>query len=426
MKTPITTLDNGAVCIFAEKKESHLAQIFVGFRVGSNNEIDGERGLAHFYEHMCFKGTKKYPTGKKLLDSLYSLGSVVNAFTSNGITAYYALTPSKEIYKAMSVMADMANNPLFPEEEIEKEKGVVLAEMKMYEDDPVSVSADIMNTQLYKGTPAEHPVLGYANDVSHITRERFVDFYNTYYTASNMVIVVAGNFDVQKAKKHTSSVFGDIQKGKKRKEIPIQANKKGKRVVVVSKKVEQCVVRISFPCVPVSSKESVFIESMVYILASGLSSRLAQRVREEMGACYYINGEYCSFGTSYGEIDFSAGIDVSRIKEVMLAIIEEIRLLKKECVGTDELKKLINNKKRSISTRTESTGTIAYHAFSSYIHFGKVKKEREMYKELQRITPEKIRNAAQRFLTTKEMRINVVGPVKNKKNIETFLKTLRI
>ena len=340
MKTHITTLDNGAVCVFAEKKEGALVKIFVGFRVGSNNENDGERGLAHFYEHMCFKGTKKHPTGKKLLDSFYSLGSVVNAFTSNGITAYYALTPSKEIYKVMSVMADMAKNPLFPEKEIEKEKRVVLAEMKMYEDDPVSVSADVMSAQLYKGTPAEHPVLGYAKDISHITRERFVDFYNTYYTASNMVIVVAGNFDVKKAKKHIASVFGDIKKGKKIKKISIEANKKGKRVVVVSKKVEQCVVRISFPCVPVSSKEAIFIESMIYILASGLSSRLAQRVREEMGACYYINGEYCSFGTSYGEIDFSTGIDVSRIKEVVLAIVEEFRLFKKECIGADELKKI--------------------------------------------------------------------------------------
>ena len=427
MKVTSFSLENGATCFLAPKKETSLVQILVGYRVGSNNEQDGERGLAHFYEHMCFKGTKKYPTPKKLIESISILGGSVNAFTANGITAYYILVPKKHAKKALAIIADMAMHPLFPEKEIEKEKGVILSEIQMYEDDPRSISYDSIKAQLYGGTPAAYPVLGLKKDVLAVTRDSFVDFFNTHYGASNTVIVVSGNFDTKNMKQEVSDLFSPMQKGKRTPMPKIQATRKGERIVVIPKKTEQCAISIAFPSFTPSLSKTQTIDALGHVLGAGLSGRLPQKIREEMGACYAIGASNVKPPrTSYAFLECSVGIDVSRVEEVARAIVAEFSLLKKERINDIEFKTIMNKTSRSISTISESASGLGRYIFFNHVMFGKIRSEKEWMQELKKITPANIQKAAQDILVTKDMRINVVGPVKNKRKLETFLKTLKV
>ena len=176
MGLSVHTLENGISVLLNDDQQADTACVLVGVGIGSNHEEDTEHGLAHFFEHMCFKGTTTFPTQRDLLTHMDGLGVISNAFTSREYTAYYAHGRAERLTDMLSVTADIFLNSTFADEEVEKEKGVVLEEIAMYEDDPRDKGSESVEESLFAGTPSGHPIIGTADSVTSFSRDRFVSF----------------------------------------------------------------------------------------------------------------------------------------------------------------------------------------------------------------------------------------------------------
>lgn len=325
------TLKNGATILMAPREHTHLTTILVGFRVGSNYEKDGQHGLAHFYEHMCFKGTEKYPTPFEFVNAIEMMGGSANAFTANDVTAYYITVPSKQLKRAIGLVGEMIQTPVFKTEELERERGVILSEMRLYKDDPWFVADEQLEELLFHNTPAALPILGSEKDVKSVSTEDFIKFYNEYYCASNMIVVITGAFNISSISIYTEKIFSQVSTGKIKKRQTISPSLAQKKSIVLSKEVEQCVIKIGFPGVGRGSTNDVSLNALAHILGGGMSSRLFDRVREKMGACYSIYSANCNnYSVGYGNFLIAVGIDLKKFDEVISAIAEEIRILKKK------------------------------------------------------------------------------------------------
>ena len=421
----VKTLKNGVKVLLAPRQHTHLATVLVGFRVGSNYEKDGQHGLAHFYEHMCFKGTKKYPTPIEFVRTIELLGGSTNAFTANDVTAYHITVPAKQIKRAIALVGEMILHPLFSGEELERERGVILSEMRLYKDDPWSVAQEELERLLFHNTPGALPVIGSEKDVRAVTREDFVRFYNEYYTGSQTVAVITGAFDPSDLS--ATDVFSIRDVGTKKKRKPVKPSPAPSKYSIVSKAVEQCVITIGFPGVGWNNVHHMTLDALADILGGGLASRLGDRVREKMGACYTIHAAHSNrYTAGYGYFTIGVGTELRQFDEVMHAIAEEIQKLKKDGVTEEEVKKYINSRQRKVFSARESVAGFAQSLFLQEVVKGSVLSERDTMRELKKVTPGRVLTAARKFLTTGTMRVSVVGPIKNRRAIEGVIQKIRV
>ena len=264
MKAQIKKLKNGTTVIALQRKTA-ITSVLVGVSVGFDHETDSENGLAHFLEHMCFKGTEKYKTPKELLVYLDSLGVYVNASTSNSSTCYYLSGLKDKYTKILDLVSDMFLNSIYPPKEIEKEKGVILEEIKMHNVTPTSFIYEILNDILHEGTVAGRRGAGSPSNIKKFKQKDFIDFYKKHYTPKNTIIVVVGDIKPQKIFSDVNKIFGVIKNSKKTKN-PIIKDINKYRSVIKKTKIENTTLGFGI----------VFLRDCL------------QKIRAEMGGCYSI------------------------------------------------------------------------------------------------------------------------------------------
>ena len=230
MKAQIKKLKNGTTVIALQRKTA-ITSVLVGVSVGFDHETDSENGIAHFLEHMCFKGTNKYKTPKELLVYLDSLGVHVNATTSNSSTCYYLSGLKDKYIKILDLVSDMFLNSIYPPKEIQKEKGVILEEIKMSNVTPTSFICDILNDILHEGTAAGRRGIGSPSNIKKFKQKDFIDFYKKHYTPKNTIIVVVGDIKPQKVFSDVNKIFGCIKNSKKTKNPIIKDINKYRSVI---------------------------------------------------------------------------------------------------------------------------------------------------------------------------------------------------
>ncbi|MFH1198405.1 MAG: pitrilysin family protein, partial [bacterium] len=216
-----TTLKNGLRVITMPMKGTQTSTVLVMVGTGSKYENREISGISHFLEHLFFKGTKKRPTSLMITEDLEKIGADYNAFTSKEVTGFYVRAASFQLDKSMEIVFDMLKNSVFPEDEIEKERKVILEEIKMIKDDPPRYAADLFEILLYGDTPAGWDLIGTPESVSKITREQIISYLSTQYSAKNIIVTVAGAIDnktvLEKIKKH----FGKFKGGEFMKKEPV-------------------------------------------------------------------------------------------------------------------------------------------------------------------------------------------------------------
>lgn len=401
-------LRNGLRVVLVPQKEAVTTTVLALIGVGSNNESKSQNGLSHFLEHMSFKQTGLHENAKSLNEAFESIGAITNAFTGEEYTGYYAKSHPRHTKKILELVADIVIDTKLPASEIEKEKGVVIEEINMYEDMPQYKVTEILSEILYGDTPAGRGIAGTKDSVLKLSHKDLLNFHKKFYVAQNTILTIVGNFDDKDILKDIERTFGRQVKGEKFEHVKVKPKTKIEKSKVIKKDIDQAHIAIAFPAFERSHKDSATISMLGTILGGGMSSRLFQLLREELGVAYYVRAGVSKHST-YSEFVIRAGIDKNRVDEILTAIRNVLDDLKNNLVSEEELNKVKEFSIGMIGMSTETTDTIASLYATSLFETGKIITQDEMVKKILRVKSQDILRVAQEVLDYKKLKIALVG-----------------
>jgi len=414
-------LPNGVRVILVPMKDNLTVTFGIYACTGALYETPEQAGISHFLEHMCFKGTKNRPTPRSISLELDSIGAKYNAYTWLEKTCYWAKAGAEHFEKIAEIVSDIYLNSVFPEEEIKKEKGVVLGEIDMYNDDPKAKVDDILMEHMYKGTPAARSTLGFKETVSAITRENLIAYRDGQYKAENTVIAVAGGLSEEEMLKVAEKIGKKIKKGKWNPQFPTKDKKQtGPETAVFKKETDQAHIIVAWRSFDRFDKDVYIANGIANILRSGMSSRLFTRLREQMGSGYYVSAAHMPFA-DFGSFYISTGTTPERVAEIVKAILEEVTRLKNEPVKKDELKKVQEIVRSGLKMGLESSDEVMEFFADQEVGRKEIKTPEEYEKIISGITAKDITRVAKRIFTNDRMNLAVVGPLKENSELEKSL-----
>jgi predicted Zn-dependent peptidase len=413
MKFSKKVLKNGLRVITVPMKDNPTATVLVLVEAGSKYETKKVNGVSHFLEHMCFKGTLKRPKGIDISKELDALGSQYNAFTGQEYTGYYAKSDAKHFSKIFDVVSDIYLNSTFPEAEMQKEKGVIIEEINMYEDMPNRHVQDLLMKLLYGDTPAGWNIAGEKKNILEMKRGDFVKYKKDHYLPEATILVVAGRVTEKEVLSEVSKIFKNVPRGKKIGKVKVKEKQSKPEVLVKWKKTDQTHFVLGVRTYDIFHKDNAVLSVLGGILGGGMSSRLFQKLREEMGVGYYVRA-YNDVYTDHGFFQISAGVDNKRIGEVIRAVLDECNKLKTELVSNEELDKvkecLIGNMKLSL----ESSDDIANFYGSQELLKREIKNAEEKAQKVRKITAKQIQTIANKIFKNNTLNLALIGPFKEK------------
>jgi predicted Zn-dependent peptidase len=421
MKFKKTKLKNGLRIITVPLKDNPAVTVLVMVETGSKYETKNLNGLSHFLEHMCFKGTKKRPSAFVITKELDSIGAQYNAFTSQEFTGYYAKAHFKHYRKVIDIISDLYLNPILPEKEIQKEKGVIIEEINMYEDTPQRQIGDVFMSLLYGSQPAGSPVIGSPANVMSFKRSDFTGYVKEHYVAKATTVVVAGNFDQKSVKGEIEMRFKNISVGRKSPKVSVKESQKKPAVLIKYKDTDQTHLMLGVRAFRASDERLPALKVLNSVLGGGMSSRIFQKLRDEMGVGYYVRS-FSDEYTDHGYLSVACGIDKKRLEEVISAILAEFKKLKDELVLETELKKAKDYLIGSLFLGLETSDSLAeFYGYEEVLH-RPLKSLQEWSQEIKAVSSTDVKNIAQEIFQKEGLNLAVIGRVKDKKKLETALK----
>lgn len=417
-----TTLKNGLRVITVPLKNTETVTAMVLVSAGSDYETKEINGLSHFLEHMCFQGTTKRPNTGDVSRELDELGAQSNAFTSKEYTGYWAKAHSKNLPKLIDIISDIYQNPIFTEDAIKREKGVVIEEMKMYEDLPQAKVGEVFEELLYGiDQPAGWPIIGRENIVRNLTQKDLIDYRTKHYVAKGTVVVVAGKLNESKTVKMITDAFKDISKAKKDKKIKTKELQKVPQIKIHYKETDQAHIIIGFRAFPLGHKDLHKVGMLESVLGHGMSSRLFRKMRDELGLCYYVKAGHDA-ALDRGYFGIASGVAKDRVKEAIVAILAECRKISEELVGDTELKKAKELRTSGLYLGLETSDQYAdFYAFPELLN-QKIRTPEEKVKRIESVKSKDIMQVAKEIFKNEGMNLAIVGPYKDAKEFEEVFK----
>ena len=394
--------------------------VLVVVETGSNYETKAKNGLSHFLEHMCFKGTTKRPSTSDISKELDGLGAQNNAFTSNELTGYYAKAAKKHFSKLFEIISDLYLNPTLPKEDLEKERGVILQEISMYEDLPQRKVWEVLSKLMYGDVPAGRSILGPRENIKSFTRKDFVDYRSKHYVALKTIVIVAGDVSERAVLSEVKKHFKDIPKDKKLSKPTVKEKQRSPGLLIHRKKTDQTHMVMAFRAYGAKDKRTSALTVLAEILGKGMSSRLFTKLRDEMGACYYVRASHDEY-TDHGAFTISTGINVSRAKEVVKVLLEECSKLSKVPVSEKELQKAKEHNIGHLYMGLETTDSLAEFYAGQEVNTGKLKRPQEFEKAIRKVTAKNVMRVAQDIFRNDKLNLAIVGNITDQKAIKKAL-----
>lgn len=421
MKFNKTITKNGLRVITLPMKENPAVTVLVMVEAGSKYETEEISGVSHFLEHMCFKGTRKRPKAVDISRELDKIGAQYNAFTAQEFTGYYAKSSPLHFDVILDVVSDMYLNPVFETTEIEKEKGVIVEEINMYEDMPHRHVHDLFMELLYGGQPAGWNIAGTRETVKKLKRDDFVDYRTKHYVSGATVVVVVGTFNEKDILEKIEKKFEGIHEGEKHAKTKVIEKQSEPQLLVKFKKTDQTHLVLGVRSFDIFSKYSHAIKVMSSILGGGMSSRLFQKLRDEMGVGYYVNASNDSY-TDHGVFSVSTGVDSTRVKEVIKAIIDEFKKLKEDTVPQEELQKAKDYIIGNMLLGLESSDSQAEFCGYQEILKKEIMTPDEIAQKIQAVTSDDIKSLANMIFTDQNLNMALIGRFKSGNVFKPLLK----
>lgn len=396
---------------------SITAMVFVG--AGSRYEEQSERGISHFLEHMFFKGGKRYPTTRDVSGAIDSVGGSFNAFTGKEYAGYYVKVAAEQVELACDVLGDMLLQPAFPTEDIEKERGVIIEEERMYQDTPMYRVGWDFEQLLYGDHPLGWDTIGTEEVIRSVTREDFLQHKKRFYTPDNAVVVFAGKVTEEQAGTLAQRFFGSLAGKKQRVFSPLERFGE-ERVFLRTKKTEQAHLVLGVP--GVSALDDAYFAQRILgvILGGNMSSRMFLNIRDARGLCYYISTEVDNY-LDAGALSTRAGVDQTRLFEAITAIREEYVHCAEGGVTEEEVAKTKAYLKGGITLSLEDSEERAHFFGRQQLLYPKVRDIDEFFAAIDAVTKEDVDALAKEILTPEALRLVVIGQEKDEAKLRALL-----
>ena len=413
-------LPNGLRVILAPMKEAETVTVLITTATGSRYETKKEGGLSHFLEHMFFKGTKRRPTALSISEELDGVGGEYNAFTSKDRTAYYAKVDRKHAEMALDIVSDIFLNSTLPAEEIDRERGPILQELNMYEDTPVRHVGDVFEMLLYGDHPLGRDIIGTRENIKGFKRAEFLRYLNRAYVASNVVVGVAGNFDVAWAKGMIERSFADMRTGKNPERKGIVEKQKTPAVLLQTKKTDQTHFILGVRSFDFFHEDRHVLAVLSTLLGGGMSSRLFMAVRERRGLAYSVHTGTDAYHDA-GYLSTQCGVEHENLEKTIAVILEEYKRIATELVPEKELVKAKEHIKGSMAMHLESSDDIVGYLVDQEALKGEIVLPKDRYEKIDAVTSEDVRRVAEMIFRPERLNLAVIGPQKSAKKLEKML-----
>ena len=415
-----TTLSNGTRLIMIPQPSSLAVTALVLVEAGSKYETKDINGLSHFLEHMYFKGTAKRPKAIDISGELDQIGAEYNAFTSQEWTAYFAKAQAKNSEQVLDILSDIYLNSIFDPAEIEKEKGVIVEELNMYEDTPARKVNDLFMEVLYGDQPAGWDVGGRKEIIQKLTREDFLKYRTNHYVAEATVVVIAGAFEPSQFLPKIEKYFQNVKSGKKAGKIKTIENQTRPQILIKHKESDQTHLVIGCRAFDIFDNRRFALAILGDILGGGMSSRLFQRVREELGAAYYIKAD-ADLLSDHGYFAASAGVDHKKIRLVIKSILEEFSRIASDSIPEKELQRAKDHLSGQLILGLETSDALAMYYGNQEIIKKSAATPEEFLKQINSVTVKDIVDVAKYIFQNEKLNLAIVGPYKNASEFEKNL-----
>jgi predicted Zn-dependent peptidase len=414
-----TVLPNKLRLIAVPMKETKATTLYVGVKVGSRYEEKEQNGISHFLEHLFFKGTKKRPSTLLISQELDGIGASYNAFTSEEMTGFYIQAESSKFALILDVLYDILQNSLFAQEEIERERGVILEEANMYKDTPLKYIFDLYKLLLYGDTPLGRLIIGQAEQIKSFKREDFLRYKEKFYVPAQIVLAAAGRLE-EKSVDKIGQYFGQIPSRPKHEPLPVSAIQKSPRVLLNYKKTDQAHLILGYKSIERASSLRYAQEVLNVILGASMSSRLFTEIRERRGLCYHISSETWYFNDT-GSLLVYAGVPIKKTKEAIGLILKELVKVKDKGVTRAELQKAKDYLKGKMALRMESSFNQASFYADQELLLDEIKTPEEELEEIEKVRQEDIIRLTEKIMRPEGLNLAIIGPFKKKREFEALL-----
>lgn len=409
-------LKNGVRVILAPIAEAPTATAIIMTGTGSRYETKENNGISHFLEHIFFKGTEKRPATLDIATELDGIGGAYNAFTGKDRTGYYAKANKEHAHTALDVMSDVFLNALFDAKEINRERGAIIQEMRMYEDMPARRVEELFENLLYGDTPLGWDIIGPEENIKTMKRKDFMAYLDEKYRAENIVVCVAGGFDEKKVLSYIKKNFSDIPSGYERVFEKAPDEQEKPQLLVYKKKTDQTHCVVGVRTFDMFSKDRYALSVLATILGGGMSSRLFIEVRERRGLAYRV-----STGVeSYHDVGYLAthlGVEHTNLEKALGIVLKEYKKIARNGVDAKELKKAKECMKGRLAMGLESSDDIAEYLASQEVIRDEITLPEMIAKRIDRVSAKDVQRVAKEIFKNERLNVAIISPEADEKKL---------
>ena len=420
MSYHLERLDNGVRILTAPIESAQSVTCAIMLAAGSRYETPETNGIAHFAEHMFFKGTEKRPTARDISMEIDAIGGEFNAFTGKEYTGYYVKCAAESRDVALDVLVDMLRNSTFAEGEIEREKGVIIEEMNMYFDTPRDFIGGVYEELLYGDQPLGWDIIGRKETVRGAKHETFRSYLDAWYKPNRMVVGIGGNLG-DDLHDRIAALLGDLPEAQTGEPTSIDVGTNGTpRVKLHTKQSDQAHICLGVHSYPLDHPDRYPLQILATILGGGMSSRLFTEVRERRGLAYYVFGINHSY-TDAGSLFAQAGVDINRIDDAVSTVATELRKVANEPIPADELEKARSFAKGRFVLQLESPQGLIMFGLRREVLEGATPNPEEILAELDKVTADDVQRVARDLIESNGLNLAVIGPFDDPDRFEKLL-----
>lgn len=391
-----TVLDNDLTVLVDTIDTAKSVTVSYFVKAGSYDEKNYPAGISHFIEHMLFKGTTNR-SAREINKAIDSVGGIMNAYTDFLMTKYYCIMPYDQWKLGLDVFSDLIWNHTIPEDELERERTVILEEIKMYNDDAQSVSYDLLHKEMHKGYEERQSIIGTFDSVKSITKEDILKYIEEFYQPNNITLVVSGNVEENEVLEYMNN-YKFTRTGKtEKKAVEFKQTILSSETKTLPREIEQAHFTWGLFVPGSTNKESFTAEVIAHLMGGSMSSRLYQIIREERGLCYTLSTSYYDFVDS-GMILGYVGLDKSKIEEVKDIVIEEFEKLRTELLDEIELQETVANHNGQTMISSEKTSSMNDFVGRNFICGSSTDME-EYLGEIKKVTTKDVQDFANKYFT---------------------------
>ncbi len=405
----LTTLPNGVRVVTSTMEHVRSATLQCNFRVGSRDEADAEAGIAHFIEHLLFQGTERRRTSHVIDEEIERLGGDINASTGRETTSYYVRVPYHKFGHGFEVLSDMMRHSLFRPKDVEKEREVIVDEIRSYNDVPEEVVGELTDTLMWQGAAVGRPVAGSEGTIGAISRKALVRFWEAHYTADRLVIAAAGRITHDEVVERATAAFGDLPAHGVEAATFTAPVQTAPRVALVKRDIQQANINLSVPAVSYSDDRKYAQYLLHIILGGAASSRLYQKVREKLGLAYSI-GTYFTSLTDVGWGTIYANVSPEDAEQTISVVLDELKRLRRKPITPAEFERAVQYVTGSLLMGLEGSAAVASWIGVRELLLGEILAPEEVVAKYEAVTIKDVQALANELYVPEHFNLAVVGP----------------